>query len=679
MVQRADSLTVPNAGGGRCHRVIVCQGLTFDVMDSLYAEDAPEPSSSTPHEVHRGVRVVEGANRARASAEPLGAGAGGRAPGASGGRRARAGRPVDEANLPGLSYLDERPFARGGFAEVYRGAFVKRDEGGNDGVEEGSRGDAKARRKGGGAGAIAVAIKVMEYRVFDDDGVEDDEDAGDGSKGRSKGSPKASEASTTRGGGSDRRARDQQRSLSRSAKREAEIVRTLDHANVVTCLMQHSGPAAASSEDSDPGSSPGGSSGSPWRTVIVTDFCIGGSLSTVLRSPALVSASKRVRSTAAYRCVVGQVASGMTYLHARGVVHGDIKASNVLLHPDADRPSRWLVKLADFGVSHVLEPGETKAVLKRVNGTVSHMAPELLRRSEVSRASDAYAFAILLWELATHGARAFEGVAHVNIIVAVAKNDLRPRFPVEAFEPMRRLAQRCWASDPEARPGFDAVAREVDAWAPLVSDALVVIHNHHNHHAFASSLSSHGHGHQMRGSSLRDGAGFFGAFSRVLDERTSSKSFMMGNKSGGDPFAAARARRGSSAGHSDHSHTNSDASSDMPMSTASLLSVQDARGADTNVEVFNVRIVDLANGGGASATMAMMAGVRRAHSSKSLAAREEGREGKQLLWEANEGAAMKAERARPMKASSSGARLSSLTMRDQPSKEGEGGGANEAE
>ena len=683
MVQRADSLTVPNAGGGRCHRVIVCQGLTFDMMDSLYAEDAPEPSSSTPHEDHRGVRVVEGANRARAST-------GSSAPGASGGRRARAGRPVDEANLPGVSYLDERPFARGGFAEVYRGAFVKRDDGANEGlVEEGSRGDAKARRKGGGAGAIAVAIKVMEYRVFDDDGVEDDEDddnAGDGSKGRSKGSPKASEANTTtRGGGSDRRARDQQRSLSRSAKREAEIVRTLDHANVVTCLMQHSGPAAGSSEDSDPGSSPGGSSGSPWRTVIVTDFCIGGSLSTVLRSPALVSASKRVRSTAAYRCVVGQVASGMTYLHARGVVHGDVKASNVLLHPDADRPSRWLVKLADFGVSHVLEPGETKAVLKRVNGTVSHMAPELLRRSEVSRASDAYAFAILLWELAAHGARAFEGVAPVNIIVAVAKNDLRPRFPVEAFEPMRRLAQRCWASDPEARPGFDAVAREVDAWAPLVSDALVVVHNHHNHHAFASSLSSHGHGHQMRGSSLRDGAGFFGAFSRVLDERTSSKSFTRapstttGNKSGGDPFAAARARRGSSAGHSDHSHTNSDASSDMPMSTASLLSVQDARGVDTNFEVFNVRIMDLANGGGASATMAMMAGVRRAHSSKSLAAREEGREGKQLLGEANEGAAMKAERARPMKASSSGARLSSLTMRDQPRKEGERGGDNEAE
>ena len=40
---------------------------------------------------------------------------------------------------------------------------------------------------------------------------------------------------------------------------------------------------------------------------------------------------------------------------------------------------------------------------------------------------------------------------------------------------------------------------------------------------------------------------------------------------------------------------------------------------------------------------------------------------------------MKAERARPMKASSSGARLSSLTMRDQPRKEGERGGDNEAE
>ena len=94
MVQRADSLTVPNAGGGRCHRVIVCQGLTFDMMDSLYAEDAPEPSSSTPHEDHRGVRVVEGANRARASA-------GSSAPGASGGRRARAGRPRTRRNFPG--------------------------------------------------------------------------------------------------------------------------------------------------------------------------------------------------------------------------------------------------------------------------------------------------------------------------------------------------------------------------------------------------------------------------------------------------------------------------------------------------------------------------------------------------------------------------------------------------
>ena len=62
---------------------------------------------------------------------------------------------------------------------------------------------------------------------------------------------------------------------------------------------------------------------------------------------------------AAQRCVGGQIATGMAYLHSLGIVHSDLKAANVLLHPDptAARPSKWLAKvggqLAHANARHV--------------------------------------------------------------------------------------------------------------------------------------------------------------------------------------------------------------------------------------------------------------------------------------------------------------------------------------
>ena len=414
MVQSADASVPSNGFGGRAHRVVACHGLVFDEgeetldgIDRVGANAGSGPGANDLKVVPRW--SFDGAERGESRH--------GVAP-------PRAGCAVDEKNLPGVAYLDDRPFARGGFAKVYRGAYENPEE-----------------------GSVAVAIKTMTYRVREGDLT---------ATGLVSGSDAAGPPSPAR----RRSSRSRDLNLAKVAREEAELIHGLHHANVVACVMHHTGKL---DEDGEETASRGFAR---WRTVIVSEFCAGGALSQVLRQPELVARSKRVRNFAAIKCIAGQIVAGMTYLHARGIVHGDLKASNVLLHPDPSRrrPSRWMVKIADFGTACALPPDCDAVVRRNVNGTISHMAPELLKDKIASRASDVYAFAMVLWEMAAQGGRAFAGITLVNIIVAVVRHDLRPRFPLVTHDPLRALASRCWRANRHERPDFEEIASDVKAW-----------------------------------------------------------------------------------------------------------------------------------------------------------------------------------------------------------------------
>lgn len=84
----------------------------------------------------------------------------------------------------------------------------------------------------------------------------------------------------------------------------------------------------------------------------------------------------------------------MDYLHTVGVLHGDLKGANVLLKSTATDPRGFMCKLADFGLSRVLDLDMTH-ISTHTYGTISYMPPELLSHGKMTRACDVYSFGML--------------------------------------------------------------------------------------------------------------------------------------------------------------------------------------------------------------------------------------------------------------------------------------------
>src|SRR5438128_1722712 len=88
-----------------------------------------------------------------------------------------------------------------------------------------------------------------------------------------------------------------------------------------------------------------------------------------------------------------QMLEGLAHAHARGIVHRDVKPSNVLL-ADGDRVS---VRLLDFGLAR-LPQAETLTAVGDVPGTLAYISPERLGGAAATPAADVWAVGVLLWD-----------------------------------------------------------------------------------------------------------------------------------------------------------------------------------------------------------------------------------------------------------------------------------------
>jgi eukaryotic-like serine/threonine-protein kinase len=154
--------------------------------------------------------------------------------------------------------------------------------------------------------------------------------------------------------------------------------------------------------------------------------------------------------------IVVQAANGLAEAHAAGIVHRDVKPSNIFVTQRADGSPDRLVKLLDFGISKTQFADDVVSeatVAKALLGSPHFMSPEQLRDpSKVDARTDIWSLAVTLFTLTT-GERPFEGTRITEISAAIVADPpprLRSLVP-DAPEELERAIERALAKVPEKR------------------------------------------------------------------------------------------------------------------------------------------------------------------------------------------------------------------------------------
>ncbi|XP_049825863.1 kinase suppressor of Ras 2 isoform X2 [Aethina tumida] len=157
--------------------------------------------------------------------------------------------------------------------------------------------------------------------------------------------------------------------------------------------------------------------------------------------------------------VAQQISQGMGYLHAKGIVHKDLKSKNIFLE-------NGKVVITDFGLFSVTKLcfGNRKSdSLNIPPGWLCYLAPEIMRSLHAhqahdeelpfSKASDVYAFGTVWYELLC-GEWPFKGQPPEAVIWQVGKGMKQPLANLHASRDVKEILLACWKHEPQDRKDF---------------------------------------------------------------------------------------------------------------------------------------------------------------------------------------------------------------------------------
>ena len=173
--------------------------------------------------------------------------------------------------------------------------------------------------------------------------------------------------------------------------------------------------------------------------------------------------------------LVAQVADGLALAHTRGIIHRDVKPSNVMVAFDDDH---MIAKVTDFGIAR----GQTSAVKTMTGmilGSPRYMSPEHVTGKNLDARSDIFSLGVVLYEMLA-GAAPFDADSVSSIMYQTVHEPEAPlaRFNASAPAEVARVVARAMAKNPDERfatmKDFSRALRELSRTLPAPQPRLEV-------------------------------------------------------------------------------------------------------------------------------------------------------------------------------------------------------------
>ncbi|XP_038058932.1 kinase suppressor of Ras 2-like isoform X2 [Patiria miniata] len=201
----------------------------------------------------------------------------------------------------------------------------------------------------------------------------------------------------------------------------------------------------------------------PPKLAIVTSLCRGMTLYTRVH--------QRGERFGMNKAIVlaTQVAQGMGYLHAKGIIHKDLKSKNIFL----ENGKVVITDFALFSIMRLSRENRRPNVMVIPDGWLCYLAPELItalrvdssgssdRELPFSTTSDIYSFGTIWYELLA-GCLPFHKELAESIIWRVGKGIKQPLTHLQASKDVKDVLMMCWNYNPEKRPEFTDIIKTLN-------------------------------------------------------------------------------------------------------------------------------------------------------------------------------------------------------------------------
>ncbi|KAF9271706.1 hypothetical protein BGZ68_003183, partial [Mortierella alpina] len=206
-------------------------------------------------------------------------------------------------------------------------------------------------------------------------------------------------------------------STDKHTRQEVDIIKRLTHKNIVQFYHVH-------------------------HDMLVMEYVEGGSLADAIVGRVLKSWEVKTQ-------IAKDISLGLGYLHTQGIIHCDIKSSNILLteHKEA--------RICDFGLA-------MRVGMNGGGGTLQWMAPELLQNPpQYTDKSDIYALGMVMWEMASESIQPYRGHTPDGMAYCIL-NGILETYPDDTPKAYATSIQNCWALKPDMRPAAINMLAEIE-------------------------------------------------------------------------------------------------------------------------------------------------------------------------------------------------------------------------